>query len=45
MVADLLHSETVKALAHENSDEHDEDSGLESGHTSINNSKLIYWKC
>ena len=42
MVADLLHSETVKALAHKNSDKHDEDSGLESGHTTINDSKLIY---
>merc|ERR1719483_1695029 len=37
MVADLLQSETVAALAHKNSDKQADDSGLESGHTSMNN--------
>ena len=39
MVADLLQSETVAALAHKNSDKQGDDSGLESGHTSMNNGK------
>ena len=41
MVADLLQSETVAALAHKNSDKQGDDSGLESGHTSMNNGKQL----
>jgi hypothetical protein len=39
VVTDLLQSETVAALAHKNSDKQGDDSGLESGHTSMNNGK------
>jgi hypothetical protein len=39
VVADLLQGENVAALAHKNSDKQGDDSGLESGHTSMNNGK------
>ena len=45
MVVDLLESETVAALAHKNSDKHGDDSGLESGHTSMNNGKSANLFC
>ena len=40
MVAGLIQSENVAAVAHKNSDKQADDSGLESGHTSMNNCKL-----
>ena len=41
MVAGLIQSENVAAVAQKNSEKQsNEDSGMESGHTSINNCKL-----
>ena len=40
MVAGLIQSENVAAVALKNSDKQAEDSGLESGHTSMNNCEL-----
>ena len=41
MVAGLIQSENVAAVALKNSDKQAEDSGLESGHTSMNNCELF----
>ena len=41
MVAGLIQSENVAAVALKNSDKQADDSGLESGHTSMNNCKLF----
>lgn len=41
MVADLLQSETIAALSNKNIDKQGDDSGLESGHTSMNNGKHL----
>ena len=41
MVAGLIQSENVAAVALKNSDKQADDSGLESGHTSMNNCKLL----
>ena len=41
MVAGLIQSENVAAVALKNSDKQADDSGLESGHTSMNNCKFL----
>ena len=41
VVADLINNETVAALAKKNTNKNAEDSGLESGHSSMNTCKYI----
>ena len=41
VVAGLIQSENVAAVALKNSDKQADDSGMESGHTSMNNCKLF----